>query len=249
MKSRRPIVSHIDQCKSSRVLHSGCLVSWVFRFLISKLNCLPLLGKCHLRGCLVRRRLKCEKQKTQLHEPSRSTAQWTMETLSVDAKDSGRNPSHSRIRQNAPGYEAAFETCALFCCCFFFGQTSCDLVSWLRKKFQFQELWNFWVIIREEKTNHSEAQCQSARLARRGSLHGLFQEFRWWRVSDEQPPHNIMNDDSYYHSCGVGMSAQSEKRIGLDDEPSISAAKQLDSPKRKCQRNQQRCENIFLILQ
>ena len=132
---------------------------------------------------------------------------------------------------------------------FFFGQTSCDLVRWLTKKFQFQELWNFWVIIREEKTNHSEAQCQSARLARRGSLHGLFQEFRWWRVSDEQPPHNIMNDDSYYHSCCVGMSAQSEKRIGLDDEPSISAAKQLDSPKRKCQRNQQRCENIFLILQ
>ena len=42
---------------------------------------------------------------------------------------------------------------------FFFGQTSCDLVRWLTKKFQFQELWNFWVIIREEKTNHSEAQC------------------------------------------------------------------------------------------
>ena len=40
-----------------------------------------------------------------------------------------------------------------------FGQTSCDLVRWLTKQFQFQELWNFWVIIREEKTNHSEAQC------------------------------------------------------------------------------------------
>ena len=51
-------------------------------------------------------------------------------------------------------------------------------VSWyLTKKFQFQELWNFGVIVREEKANHSEAQCYSARLAGRGSLHGLFQEF------------------------------------------------------------------------
>ena len=97
-EKRRPIASQLDQCKSSRVLPSGRLVSWLFRFLIPKLNCLSLLGKCHLRGCLVPRRLKCGKQKTQLHEPSRSTAQWTMGTFSVDAKDSGKNPSRSRIR-------------------------------------------------------------------------------------------------------------------------------------------------------
>ena len=38
----------------------------------------------HGWGCLVPRRLQCGKRKTLLHEPSRSIAQWTMGTFSVD---------------------------------------------------------------------------------------------------------------------------------------------------------------------
>ena len=42
------------------------------------------------RGYLVPRRLKCGKPKTRLHEPSRSIAQWTMGTFSVNAMDAGK---------------------------------------------------------------------------------------------------------------------------------------------------------------
>ena len=42
-------------------------------------------------SCLVPRRIKCGKRETRLHEPSRSIAQWTMGTFSVDAKDAGKD--------------------------------------------------------------------------------------------------------------------------------------------------------------
>ena len=41
-------------------------------------------------ACLVPRRLRYGERKTRLQEPSRSIAQWTMGTFSVDAKDAGK---------------------------------------------------------------------------------------------------------------------------------------------------------------
>ena len=41
--------------------------------------------------CLVPSCLKCGKQKTWQHEPSRSIMQWTMGTFSMDAKDAGKD--------------------------------------------------------------------------------------------------------------------------------------------------------------
>ena len=49
-----------------------------------------VMPPCHILPCLVVRRLKCEKRKTLLNEPSRSIAQWTLGTFSVDTKDAGK---------------------------------------------------------------------------------------------------------------------------------------------------------------
>ena len=52
-----------------------------------------VIWRLHIQiHCLVLRRLKCGKPKTRLNEPSRSIAQWTMGTFSVDAKDTGMGP-------------------------------------------------------------------------------------------------------------------------------------------------------------
>ena len=52
-----------------------------------------VIWRLHIQiHCLVPRRLKCGKWKMRLHEPSRSIAQLTMGTFSVDAKDAGKDP-------------------------------------------------------------------------------------------------------------------------------------------------------------
>ena len=47
--------------------------------------------------CLIPRCLKCGKQKTWQHEPSRSIMQWTMGTFSMDAKDAGKDEQQKNL--------------------------------------------------------------------------------------------------------------------------------------------------------
>ncbi|CAH3157487.1 unnamed protein product, partial [Porites evermanni] len=59
----------------------------------------------NLGSCLVHQKLQCRKRKTRLHESSRSIAQWTIGTFSVDAKDAGKD---KREKSDAAFFSSPF---------------------------------------------------------------------------------------------------------------------------------------------